>query len=264
MKWKEFFKIVGKGFSPATFKHVNITSAIFFTCLWVVITAPNLVYKQWWILPFDLWMLGNWIVLLGKLVKKRRGNADWTTAPEDIHRACRAAGFSEATAKSIIARASARTYASGRSAIGARYNARRAREGSRRGTRSGIVLGIKEVSVNGGLLRSTQGDYLWSAGENVAGCVNDPEHFGPVDDCSCGLYAYNAEYSCIPGLLMFEDGLRTYSAVLVLELYGKIEVCEYGYRAEKARILAVGVNQSQFAKRLLQMNYPELSIEVLS
>ena len=55
--------------------------------------------------------------------------------------------------------------------------------------------------------------------------------YGPVLDCQCGFYAMAGEAK--PD----RDG----TPLLEVELYGKVIVCEYGYRAERQRVLGVSL-----------------------
>ncbi len=66
--------------------------------------------------------------------------------------------------------------------------------------------------------------------------VRDTFHRPPILDCACGFYAVNTF-----DRVQREYG-RMFGAVLLeVELFGKVIVHEYGYRAERQRILHVGL-----------------------
>lgn len=119
-------------------------------------------------------------------------------------------------------------------------------------------LGYREFfAALDGTLRSASFGYVWTPGENEGNCYADhcatpedrwnvpasvsrkPGHDGWVE-CACGFYAYNKPWlstSYVPS---------NYRVVGVVELYGKVIIAELGYRAEKAKIIALGLTSDEF------------------
>lgn len=259
-------------FLPATYIHIPLAGALAFTVMWLALVtyagAGVIAGEKAHLgtLFFDLFMLVNWIINLYRRFKRRRRNADWTTSPDDIYRACRDAGFSRSTAKAIVARAGERTYVSGQSAADARAlasgrtsaDSRFSRKGAR--TRTGIVLAFKEVIPDRihGRVYSSAYRYVWTPGFNSANCPDNCKDI-PAKGCACGFYAYCAEYANVS----WTGGAFSGHVTLALELSGKIEVCELGYRAERAKILAMKLPNTCSATQMLKFcaQYPEAIVE---
>lgn len=119
-------------------------------------------------------------------------------------------------------------------------------------------LGYREFfAALDGTLRSASFGYVWVDGENEGNCYADhcdtpedrwnvpsdvdrkPGHEGWVE-CACGFYAYNKpslSTTYVPS---------PYRVVGIVELYGKVIVAEFGYRAERARIIALGLTPDDY------------------
>lgn len=69
----------------------------------------------------------------------------------------------------------------------------------------------------------------WEPGVNEARCDQGKDHEAPAPDCECGLYAYHSLQELGP-----DDGV-----IGVVAAWGRLEVHHDGFRAERARILAL-------------------------
>jgi len=129
----------------------------------------------------------------------------------------------------------------------------------------GHVVGIRAMLMEeGGRLYSPQQHYLWSHGENKAGClyfsgvakpvtqlrmysmtsngviisasersVTRADHVVAKKDCTCGFYAYfddDNAHSYLPGY----DGIYA-----IVKGYGRVTYGTHGFRAEKMELLAL-------------------------
>jgi hypothetical protein len=81
--------------------------------------------------------------------------------------------------------------------------------------------------------RSYNFDYFWKPGINDAGCSLSIDPHAPGPNCQCGLYA---RYKHV------EEWSRSTPVFGVIEASGRIILGTEGFRAEKARILAVWFN----------------------
>lgn len=134
----------------------------------------------------------------------------------------------------------------------------------------GSVFGVRWFSVDShGRLTGPQTSSMWKPGENVARCsslrlygslsysvslfgsslpeLSTPEptkaekHETPADNCACGFYAYalgcdDKQYALKDGPFRRDKARRVYA---VVEAYGRVMLGTKGFRAEKARIVAV-------------------------
>jgi hypothetical protein len=87
-----------------------------------------------------------------------------------------------------------------------------------------------------GLLAATQG-YRWCPGENVAACTPGvgvesplPDHRPGTQECTCGFYAYFGRRN---------DYVGQCEITGIIEGYGLVTIGHLGFRAEKARIVAL-------------------------
>lgn len=79
--------------------------------------------------------------------------------------------------------------------------------------------------------------------EDVAVCAFNRHHPSPCLRCECGFYAF-CERMDAAGLLARRigyDGQVVVRALCEVELSGTVIVCDHGYRAERQRVLQVGV-----------------------
>lgn len=118
------------------------------------------------------------------------------------------------------------------------------------------IIGFRMWTAENGLLRSSgAGNALWDPDVTVAECegfdkvralippslahlLDEPEvsrepHPAPKADCGCGLYAYHGPQAL--------DGVAIFGAIAA---WGRVEVHEVGFRAEKARIVALAIDDS--------------------
>lgn len=96
----------------------------------------------------------------------------------------------------------------------------------------GSVRGVRAFGVDPlGRLHGVTYKQVWRPGENLADCkgMNGAKEHALLD-CSCGFYAYNSNSSD------YETGDRVAG---VVEGYGKTVLTEKGFRASKARIVAL-------------------------
>lgn len=120
----------------------------------------------------------------------------------------------------------------------------------------GSVRGLRSWHADFGGLRSVSRSYVWQPGENVAHCLrmqlcdcptcraerDAVQAVSPhrIDTCDCGFYAYFAP--------QIDVGTETYTrpsgvySTGVIEAYGRTIIGTKGFRAERARVLAVAIN----------------------
>lgn len=102
------------------------------------------------------------------------------------------------------------------------------------------------------LLSAGAGQMIWRPGKNTAKCrgydktrgaalpppgerIETKPHFAPTPDCGCGLYAYHEIHRLHGGIV--------FGAVAA---WGKMEIHRVGFRAEHARIVALGLSDRFF------------------
>lgn len=93
-------------------------------------------------------------------------------------------------------------------------------------------------------------------GVNVAICQRS-EHPAPAEDCMCGFYAYDQEST------WWGAGGTAMSLRAVVELSGKIIVCERGLKAEKMRPVAVVTPEKGWHPSIsasFRTNYPNVAV----
>lgn len=99
----------------------------------------------------------------------------------------------------------------------------------------GSLVGIRAFDESEGKLESVTASYTWSEGENVASCSNygayASDHKTASKRCSCGFYAY-FDHDHVAHASPF-------AIMTVIEAYGRVTFGSLGFRAEKAKILAV-------------------------
>lgn len=136
----------------------------------------------------------------------------------------------------------------------------------------GVVRGIRSWSINStGELTGRSIIVPWAPGENVARCnafipfftrptklgvlgALGHNHRAPDPMCDCGYHAY------------FGDALRqaTGPYIGIIEAYGKTLIASEGFRAEKAKILALASDADVFpalylVPSLVRQNYPDVA-----
>ncbi len=141
--------------------------------------------------------------------------------------------------------------------------------GSLRGRRNFKLKWSNDFQHEVYMLQSPLRDYIWQPGENVAQCVcAHPAYFGYPDkvepffvrehvagkDHTCGFYAYtnHLKYD-------YENGTN---AVGVIEAYGRITVGNLGFRAEKAKIVAIHFKEElgPLEQRVFERTYPDIRV----
>jgi hypothetical protein len=104
----------------------------------------------------------------------------------------------------------------------------------------------------------------WTRARCLAG--HGSPHHAPAGACSCGLYAYHATSiyarQIYAEYLGVDDGaeepwtdpVEEVGVAGIIEACGRLEVHEYGFRAERARphALLIGVNWNQASRRLVE------------
>ena len=136
------------------------------------------------------------------------------------------------------------------------------------------VVGFRRWRIEDGLLRSTgAGQAIWDPGVTVAECetgtdkasgdmivygdVEPTIHPAPAPDCGCGLYAYHD-----PGIRERDQmglGFARLAASLgghelpveiagAVAAWGRIEIHEDGFRAERARVVALALDDRCLAE----------------
>lgn len=125
----------------------------------------------------------------------------------------------------------------------------------------GRVLGFRQFRLDGeGRLAPLFAEARpWESKTTQARCVVQPGHRPPVDDCTCGLYAWHhpddALVRSAPGLV-----------VAAVRAHGRIVLGEHGFRAERAEITGVCLPRGWSARRrteataLLRSAWPELLV----
>ena len=78
---------------------------------------------------------------------------------------------------------------------------------------------------------ATAGRGDWSPGTNVGVCAMGHRHAVPDPDCTCGLYAFHTMHAQLSGEW----------CVGAIAAWGAVEVHRDGFRAERARVIALGV-----------------------
>lgn len=142
---------------------------------------------------------------------------------------------------------------------------------------AGSILGTRHFNLTTtGILRGPTSTYHWYPGENIAehvdywwsmpnffmeGNPRDPNHKIAQRNCRCGFYAYydyrNSDYGRSGG-----------NVPAIIEAYGRVSVGPLGFRAEKAKIIAVAVDLSgdrapwigEEAVGYLRQRYPEVEL----
>ena len=85
--------------------------------------------------------------------------------------------------------------------------------------------------------------------EAHAACRGNPSHTRngrvPELSCSCGFYAYKKGTKFIVDEVTWQmhTSLNPFTAILDVELAGRVIVCQYGYRAEYQRVMAARIAQ---------------------
>ena len=87
-------------------------------------------------------------------------------------------------------------------------------------------------AVDGKLESVTQRGGHWEDGVCIATCVVDPEHVAPVDDCTCGVYAW---WTVEKLLEQYPDAEQM---VAIIRMGGEIIEADNGVKAGEAQIVA--------------------------
>lgn len=106
---------------------------------------------------------------------------------------------------------------------------------------TGSMYGIRRFEVNekGWLTGAVRQTYIYQPGTNEALCLDwgsDPGHVVASTNCTCGFWAYNSPLR----MGSRENG----SIVGIIEGYGRVTYGPHGFRASKARIVAVIPSES--------------------
>lgn len=119
-------------------------------------------------------------------------------------------------------------------------------------TLHGEVIGFRQWAVGDDLdLRSAVARHAWVPGDNTAQCMRGDGHrrckHAPGEGCDCGLYALhtpNFWYSQgrrDPFSFYYGDPVGLPMVAGLVAAWGKLEVHHAGFRAERARIVAIAL-----------------------
>lgn len=125
---------------------------------------------------------------------------------------------------------------------------------------AGTVVGLRSfrITQDGHLRAATRPDAIWQQGENLAECLRywpsmkiteDGDHRVANAHCTCGFYAY------------FDGGNdydRFHTITGIVEGYGTVTVGSRGFRAAKARIVALVDRGARLD--LVAEHYPDVPV----
>lgn len=124
---------------------------------------------------------------------------------------------------------------------------------------AGSVVGLRSFAVTPDYqLSAVTRRVSWIPGQNMARCLRvwwrppDSHRVGVVG-CSCGFYAY------FDGTNDYANMIVGVSVTGIVEGYGLVTVGSRGFRAEKARIVAL-VEPSTFDFAPVRENYPDVPV----
>jgi hypothetical protein len=96
-----------------------------------------------------------------------------------------------------------------------------------------------ELRNDGTLWPAAVARHPWEAGVNHARCEMGADHDAPAPDCSCGLYAFHTVHRQLSGE----------SVIGAIAAWGAMEVHADGFRAARARVIALAAPRSTFVRR---------------
>lgn len=137
---------------------------------------------------------------------------------------------------------------------------------------AGVVTGTRSFDVDKlGRLRGVAYDAVWLPGENEAKCLERPDPLAYYATVSQGRRARPSErpphsiVDCAHGFYGYYEGSNDYYApdrvMGVVEAYGETVIGSRGFRASKARIVALHIpaEVAVGTRRLIVRNYPEVA-----
>ena len=91
-----------------------------------------------------------------------------------------------------------------------------------------------------GLPRATaHAEFTWTTQTLDAICLNDSSHQAPEADCHCGIHANNTIAALEERLGRYHGDGENRVVVAAVQLTGKVEQASEGYRASRAKVIAV-------------------------
>lgn len=103
---------------------------------------------------------------------------------------------------------------------------------------AGTIFGLRVFDVDFlGRIKSANQPHVWRPGWNTAVCHSPYGHHSPVParNCGCGIYAFSG----VRGRRRWTDKDARHTILGIIEASGRVLIGERGFRAEKARIVAL-------------------------
>jgi hypothetical protein len=100
-----------------------------------------------------------------------------------------------------------------------------------------VIYGYRWWRISNNFYLSAINRTIWRVGENQARCLKNNSHAAPAPNCTCGIYARYFP-SDIDDIVGYYSRYRDYVKG-VMAAYGNLELGTRGFRAEKAKIVAI-------------------------